>query len=73
MLVETSIGCGSCDACRKGDRHLCASREEIGTAPHSGGYAQYIKAPAKNIIPIPDKITDEEAAILKVQSVRRED
>ncbi len=65
VLVETSIGCGSCAACRKGNRHLCATREEIGTAPHSGGYAQYIKAPAKNLIPIQDEVTDEEAAIIE--------
>lgn len=65
VLVETSIGCGFCEACRKGNRHLCSNREEIGTAPHSGGYAQYIKAPAKNIIPIPDEISDEEAAIFE--------
>ncbi len=65
VLVETSIGCGVCEACRKGNRHLCASREEIGTAPHTGGYAQYVKAPAKNVIPIPDEVTDEEAAIIE--------
>ena len=65
VLVETSVGCGVCDACRKGDRHLCASREEIGTAPHTGGYAQYLKAPAKNVIPLPDEISDEEAAIFE--------
>lgn len=65
VLVETSVGCGVCEACRKGDRHLCAIREEIGTAPHCGGYAQYTKAPAKNIIPLPDEISDEEAAIFE--------
>ena len=65
VLVETSVGCGVCEACRKGNRHLCANREEIGTAPHSGGYAQYIKAPAPNVIPIPDEVTDEEAAIFE--------
>lgn len=65
VLVETSVGCGVCEACRKGNRHLCANREEIGTAPHSGGYAQYVKVPAKNIVPIPDEITDEEAAIFE--------
>lgn len=65
VLVETSIGCGSCEACRKGNRHLCANREEIGTAPHYGGYAQYVKTPAKNVIPIPDEVTDEEAAIIE--------
>lgn len=65
VLVETSVGCGICEACRRGDRHLCATREEIGTAPHTGGYAQYLKAPAKNVIPLPDEISDEEAAIFE--------
>lgn len=65
VLVETSIGCGVCEACRNGNRHLCANREEIGTAPHSGGYAQYIKAPAANLVVIPDSVTDEEAAIFE--------
>lgn len=65
VLVETSIGCGVCAACKRGDRHLCATREEIGTAPHTGGYAQYVKAPAQNIVPLPDAVTDEEAAIFE--------
>ncbi len=65
VLVETSVGCGVCEACRRGERHLCSTREEIGTAPHTGGYAQYLKAPAKNVIPLPDEISDEEAAIFE--------
>ena len=65
VLVETSVGCGKCPACRSGNRHLCPDREEIGTAPHSGGYAQYVKAPAKNLVPIPDGVSDEEAAIFE--------
>ena len=64
-VVETSVGCGKCAACRRGDRHLCAVREEIGTAPHSGGYAQYVKVPAANVVPIPDCVSDEEGAILE--------
>lgn len=65
VLVETSIGCGACDACKRGDRHLCVTREEIGTAPHTGGYAQYVKAPAQNVVPLLDAVTDEEAAIFE--------
>ena len=63
--VETSIGCGKCAECRRGNRHLCAVREEIGTAPHYGGYAQYVKVPASNLIPLPDSVSDEEGAILE--------
>lgn len=65
VVVETSIGCGQCEDCRSGKRHLCSQMEEIGTAPHCGGYAQYLKAPAENLVSVPDEVTDEEAAILE--------
>lgn len=65
VVVETTIGCGHCPACRVGNASMCAERTEIGTAPHAGGYAQYVKAPAKNLTVVPDEVSDEEAAILE--------
>ncbi len=65
VVVETSVGCGKCDECKKGNRHLCANREEIGTAPYAGGYAQYVKVPAQNVVPVADNVSDEEAAIFE--------
>lgn len=65
VLVETSVGCGVCAACRRGERHLCVDRLEIGTAPYSGGYAQYTKAPAENVIPLLDGISNQAAAIFE--------
>lgn len=65
VVVETSIGCGHCRFCRSGSRHLCEHMTEIGFTPNQGGYAQYVKAPAANLFPVPDAMTDEEAAILE--------
>lgn len=65
VVMETTIGCGQCAHCRAGNSHLCKDTTEIGTAPHTGGYAQYLKAPARNLFVIPDEVTDEEAAILE--------
>ncbi len=65
VVIETSIGCGVCRECRSGNRHLCGKMEEIGTAPHQGGYAQYVKAPAENLIPIPDNVSYDEAGIVE--------
>lgn len=65
VAVETSIGCGYCALCKSGNSHLCKQTQEIGTTPHFGGYAQYVKAPAKNLFPVPDGVTDEEVAILE--------
>ena len=65
VVVETTIGCGHCVYCRTGYVSLCDQRTEIGSTPHNGGYAQYVKAPAKNLFIVPDEVTDEEAAILE--------
>lgn len=65
VTVETSIGCGSCELCLSGKRHLCADMTEIGFAPHSGGYAEYVKAPAANVIELPENVTYEEAGIIE--------
>lgn len=65
VVVETSIGCGICSECKNGNRHLCSKMEEIGTAPHQGGYAQYVKAPEDNLILIPDNVSYDEAGIVE--------
>ncbi|MGI5856807.1 MAG: zinc-dependent alcohol dehydrogenase [Candidatus Merdivicinus sp.] len=65
VVVETSIGCGRCKACRTGNRHLCAEMTEIGFTPHAGGYAQYVKAPATNLFRIPANVSYEEAGIVE--------
>ncbi len=65
VVIETSIGCGTCRECKNGNRHLCSRMEEIGTAPHQGGYAQYVKAPEDNLILIPDNVSYDEAGIVE--------
>ncbi len=65
VVVETSIGCGECPECRRGDRHLCGRMEEIGSAPHQGGYAQYVKAPEGNLVLIPENVSFDEAGIVE--------
>lgn len=65
VVVETSVGCGRCEACRKGDRHLCPEMTEIGFTPHAGGYAQYVCVPWENVIGIPDEVSYDEAGIVE--------
>lgn len=65
VVVETSIGCGRCRFCVSGQRHLCPQLTEIGFTPNNGGYAQYMSAPADNLVRIPDKVTFDEAGIIE--------
>ena len=55
--------CGSCPACLSGQENLCAGF--LGTGKDAdGGYAQFMTAPAAFVHPIPDTLSDAEAAPL---------
>lgn len=55
--------CGSCHFCRHGQENLCAQFQGTGRDA-DGGYAQYMVAPAAFSYPIPDTLTDTQAAPL---------
>ena len=60
VYVYPGKWCGLCENCLKGAENLCASMEIMGFHRH-GGFAEYVTAPAKSLIKIPDTISDEEA------------
>ncbi|MCS7115676.1 MAG: NAD(P)-dependent alcohol dehydrogenase [Nitrososphaerota archaeon] len=53
VLIDswTAYSCGSCIMCRTGVENCCLYISPIGFA-RDGGYAEYIKVPAKSLIPI---------------------
>ncbi|MBI4676948.1 MAG: L-threonine 3-dehydrogenase [Elusimicrobia bacterium] len=60
---EGHIVCGHCRNCRAGLRHLCINTRGVGVN-RPGCFAEYLCIPAVNVFPIPDGISDDEAAIL---------
>ena len=61
VLLAPGIGCGQCEACWKGLDSACRSYTLFG-ALVDGGYAEYVKSPAANVIPIPGDLNFDEAA-----------
>ena len=59
---EGHITCGICRNCRAGRGHLCRNTKGVGVH-RPGSFAEYISIPEANIVPIPDDIPDEIAAI----------
>ncbi|MBU2514307.1 zinc-dependent alcohol dehydrogenase family protein [bacterium] len=55
--------CGKCEFCRNGLENLCPDFQATGRDAN-GGYAEYTTIPEGSAIPIPDTITDAEAAPL---------
>lgn len=59
---EGHVTCRACRNCRAGRGHLC--RNTLGVGVHrSGAFAEYLSLPESNVVPIPDDVPDEIAAI----------
>jgi propanol-preferring alcohol dehydrogenase len=62
VIVYYYVGCGACPHCLRGDENLCdAMRAEYGFVS-DGGFAEYVRAPARNAIPLPASLSDAAAA-----------
>ena len=55
--------CGECDFCKSGQENLCPHFQATGRDV-DGGYAEYMKVRADFVHPIPDSLSDSEAAPL---------
>ena len=65
VVLAPCIPCGICSDCHRGDENLCDTQELIGFQIN-GGYADYVKVPAQNAIPIPDALSFIHAAAMPI-------
>ena len=61
VLLAPGISCGHCEACWKGLDSACRTYTMFGVMV-DGGYAEYVKTPAVNVIPIPGDLNFDEAS-----------
>ncbi|HEV7252785.1 MAG TPA: zinc-binding alcohol dehydrogenase family protein [Mesorhizobium sp.] len=75
VVVDPFIACGHCYPCRVGKTNCCANLSIIGVH-REGGFADFMVAPAKNLHPVPENLSDFEASFAEpvaigVQACRR--
>lgn len=63
VLLPSVYGCGRCFFCRTGRENICEQMVMFGNNV-DGAYAEFIKAPAKDIFHLPAEIPLEEGAII---------
>jgi NADPH:quinone reductase-like Zn-dependent oxidoreductase len=68
VLVSPGVSCWYCEACLAGRDNFCRSYSLIGAMMH-GGYAEYVKVPSRNVLPMPENLTFEQAAAFPLVSV----
>lgn len=59
---EGHVVCGTCRNCRAGRGHLCRNTQGVGVT-RPGSFAEFLCLPEANVVPIPDDVPDEVAAI----------
>ncbi len=62
------IPCRKCSSCKKKLYEMCKNYNYLGSRC-DGGFAEYVKVPASNLIELPDNVTFEQAAMLEPISV----
>ncbi len=63
VLLPAVYTCGTCSFCRSGRENICNTMIMFGNNV-DGAYAEYVKAPAKDVFILPKEIPLEEGAII---------
>lgn len=61
VVGEINAGCGLCELCLAGDARHCPHRTVLGIVGRDGAHAEFLRLPVNNLLPVPDKVTDERA------------
>jgi len=65
VAVDPALPCEVCEFCRRGDPNLCPDQYFAGHPPQDGALREYLPWPLDKLIPLPDFISDEDAAMLE--------
>ena len=68
VVVSPGISCWQCECCLAGRDNFCPTYRLVG-AQVDGGYAEFVKVPAVNLLPMPAGLTVEQAAAYPLVSV----
>ena len=61
VVGEINVGCGICEVCRTRDERHCPTRTVLGIKGRHGAHAEMLSLPAKNLLPVPETVSDDEA------------
>ena len=73
VTFDSTVYCGECEFCLKGDVNLCNNRQVIGVScgefKRAGAFAEYVTVPVHIVYRLPDALSFAEAAMLEAVSV----
>lgn len=73
VTFDSTISCGYCDYCRRGEINLCDNRRVLGVScgeyRQHGAFAQYVVVPENIVYELPDGLPFEHAAMIEAVSI----
>jgi L-iditol 2-dehydrogenase len=73
VTFDSTISCGACRHCRRGEINLCDSRRVLGVSceeyRQDGAFAEFVAVPARLLYRLPDALPFEEAALVESLSI----
>jgi L-iditol 2-dehydrogenase len=73
VTFDSTVYCGQCEFCSKGEINLCNNRQVIGVScgdyRRAGAFAEYVVVPQRIVYHLPDALEFQEAAMLEAVSV----
>jgi len=73
VTFDSTVYCGKCFYCLRGQINLCDNREVIGVSTPAyrrmGAFAEFVTVPARIAYPLPDKMPYSHAAMIEAVSV----
>lgn len=68
VTIQPNFSCGSCALCLTGHKNICQSKVRLGV-DMNGVFAEFVKAPASYVWPVPDSLEDEVAVFTEPVAV----
>ncbi len=69
VTFDSTVFCGKCERCQKGEVNLCENRRVVGVAPaeyrQHGAFAEYLALPSRILHRLPEGLAFEQAALVE--------
>lgn len=66
VVGEINVACGSCRSCLAAGPTHCENREVLGIKNRNGAFAEYLCLPLKNLMAVPDAVSDDAAVFTEL-------
>lgn len=73
VTFDSTVSCGSCHFCRRGDINLCDNRQVLGVScgdyRRNGAFAEYVSVPENILYRLPESLSFDHAAMIEAVSI----